>query len=466
MIDRKFRDVHSGHGYLKIENNELIAGIKSSRLVSIFAEYWMVNAVGRPLSYFCGSSIVHHPAQELESSSLLEEKSSDGEEVLEENKGMQEYNYLCFCRDPRESRQTKCILQTRDSELSEPFCLDNVGQFGSIELKEHHISGNIQESKESKDNKPLRRFDIGLHIKLATGRFNRTKIITFTPKYVIVNQLPYDILIGQNGEDSKLATRLESGKRIGWVWSNCLVKHPRLTFRHEANNSQWSGGFEVNSIGDFYVQVSYTNNDVAEIVTDIVHVDITQVDAIGVVMLSQTPHNMAPYLLVNRCAKQTIRYTQENVNMWLDLRPGEQKPFCWYEPYEQHRLVISTEEAEIRAQQKNRSDRITDVAKITAAGVGTLVSAPATLVLAAAYMGHQVLTQNSAPKYKQSYVIDRLGPQSRLKALNGSEVHVAVIPQNTIRMIILSDFPIKGLVSVRTRVKKNYCFFLLSLLFS
>lgn len=77
-----------------------------------------------------------------------------------------------------------------DSELSDQFSIDTVGSHGAVKCKGPKID-----------------YQVGVTIDLSS--FNITRIVTFTPFYMIENKSKYRIAVAEEGNDKWLSLDLE-----------------------------------------------------------------------------------------------------------------------------------------------------------------------------------------------------------------------------------------------------------------
>lgn len=70
---------------------------------------------------------------------------------------------------------------------------------------------------------PLQRFDFCVQSNVGPGVFARTKVITLTPRYVMVNNLEETLEYGQRGV--KVTWRLAPGGRAPFYWDDTNAKY-------------------------------------------------------------------------------------------------------------------------------------------------------------------------------------------------------------------------------------------------
>lgn len=89
-------------------------------------------------------------------------------------------------RDRRNGKTTKIKIKALDFKESMDIDLNSIGLSGTITL---------ESSNTNKDLKNKQQLQFGVKIGLAPVPFNKTTVLTITPRYVIVNKLDYAVLV-------------------------------------------------------------------------------------------------------------------------------------------------------------------------------------------------------------------------------------------------------------------------------
>ncbi|NXA14439.1 VP13A protein, partial [Sapayoa aenigma] len=126
-------------------------------VIAIHSPYWMVNKTGRMLQYKADGIHRKHPPDYKKP--------------------------LLFSFQPKNFLQNnKVQLRVTDSELSDHFSLDTVGSHGSVKCKSH--------KKE---------YQVGITIN--NSSFNITRIVTFTPFFMVSNRSKYTLEVAEEGKE-------------------------------------------------------------------------------------------------------------------------------------------------------------------------------------------------------------------------------------------------------------------------
>jgi hypothetical protein len=132
---------------IKCERSEVEA---SSRELSFFADFWLVNTTGLPMSYCVHSS----QWQQLHSAVAIYQPDIDG----------------------------KLCVRVADSHSSTPFAV-NVPTLNQLLPLQSRRSAKL--------------YEIAVTMEVAPGKLGRTTVVTFSPRYLFVNNTAFDIWIRQ-----------------------------------------------------------------------------------------------------------------------------------------------------------------------------------------------------------------------------------------------------------------------------
>ncbi|XP_010192798.1 PREDICTED: vacuolar protein sorting-associated protein 13A-like, partial [Mesitornis unicolor] len=245
-------------------------------VIAIHSPYWMVNKTGRMLQYKADGIHRKHPPDYKKP--------------------------LLFSFQPKNFLQNnKVQLMVTDSELSDQFSLDTVGSHGSVKCKSH--------KKE---------YQVGVTIN--NSSFSITRIVTFTPFFMISNRSKYTLEVAEEGKEkwipivlqqcipfwpendaNKLLVRVENSdlppKRINFdKQENCLLLHLD------------------NKLGGITVDVNLTEHST-------------------VITFSNYHDGAAPFLLINHTKEEIIEYGQSSLSELEDcLQPNKAVLYTWADP--------------------------------------------------------------------------------------------------------------------------------------
>lgn len=128
-------------------------------------------------------------------------------------------------------------LCTRNSSDSIKFNIDKVGQSFLVKIP---LKGRPLED------------DVGVHITEGEGKFNLTKVVTFTPRFIVRNNLDLPLFVKSPANSQ--ATRLNISSTTP-IYGISELEPKKLIICVGDDNSSWSAPFSINDIGEIYLRV-------------------------------------------------------------------------------------------------------------------------------------------------------------------------------------------------------------------
>ncbi|NXA51596.1 VP13A protein, partial [Nothocercus julius] len=245
-------------------------------VIAIHSPYWMVNKTGRMLQYKADGIHRKHPPDYKRP--------------------------LLFSFQPKNFLQNnKVQLMVTDSELSDQFSLDTVGSHGSVKCKSH--------KKE---------YQVGVTIN--NSSFNITRIVTFTPFFMISNRSKYTLEVSEEGKE----------KWIPIVLQQCIPFWPesdanKLLVRVE--NSDLPAK-KINFDKQENCLLLHLDNKFGGII-----VDVNLTEHSTVITFSDYHDGAAPFLLINHTKEEIIEYGQSSLCELEDcLQPNKAVLYTWADP--------------------------------------------------------------------------------------------------------------------------------------
>nr|XP_048691024.1 intermembrane lipid transfer protein VPS13A-like [Caretta caretta] len=238
-------------------------------IIAIHSPYWMVNKTGRMLQYKADGIHRKHPPDYKKP--------------------------LLFSFQPKNFFQNnKVQLMVTDSELSDQFSLDTVGSHGSVKCKSH--------KKE---------YQVGVTID--NSSFNITRIVTFTPFFMITNRSKYTLEVAEEGKEKWIPITFHQGSENQWekeLDGMCIPFWPendsnKLLIRVENSNippKMICFNKQENCT------LLYLDNKLGGII-----VDVNLTEHSTVITLSDYHDGAAPFLLINHTKEEMIEYGQRYV---------------------------------------------------------------------------------------------------------------------------------------------------------
>uniref|UniRef100_A0A8C3I4T9 Vacuolar protein sorting 13 homolog A n=1 Tax=Chrysemys picta bellii TaxID=8478 RepID=A0A8C3I4T9_CHRPI len=267
-------------------------------IIAIHSPYWMVNKTGRMLQYKADGIHRKHPPDYKKP--------------------------LLFSFQPKNFFQNnKVQLMVTDSELSDQFSLDTVGSHGSVKCKSH--------KKE---------YHVGVTID--NSSFNITRIVTFTPFFMVANRSKYTLEVAEEGKE----------KWIPITFQQCIPFWPendsnKLLIRVENSNippKMICFNKQENCT------LLYLDNKLGGII-----VDVNLTEHSTVITLSDYHDGAAPFLLINHTKEEMIEYGQSSLNVMEDhLMPNKAVLYTWADPVGSRKLKWKCGKCNGEVTQKDR----------------------------------------------------------------------------------------------------------------
>ncbi|XP_051657265.1 intermembrane lipid transfer protein VPS13A isoform X1 [Manacus candei] len=252
-------------------------------VIAIHSPYWMVNKTGRMLQYKADGIHRKHPPDYKKP--------------------------LLFSFQPKNFLQNnKVQLRVTDSELSDHFSLDTVGSHGSVKCKSH--------KKE---------YQVGVTIN--NSSFNITRIVTFTPFFMISNRSKYTLEVAEEGKE----------KWIPLVLQQCIPFWPendanKLLVRVENSDLPPK---KINFDQQENCLLLHLDNKLGGIT-----VDVNLTEHSTVITFSDYHDGAAPFLLINHTNDEIIEYGQSSLSELEDcLQPNKAVLYTWADPAGSRKLT-------------------------------------------------------------------------------------------------------------------------------
>ncbi|XP_057221542.1 intermembrane lipid transfer protein VPS13A isoform X2 [Malurus melanocephalus] len=245
-------------------------------IIAVHSPYWMVNKTGRMLQYKADGIHRKHPPDYKKP--------------------------LLFSFQPKNFLQNnKVQLRVTDSELSDQFSLDTVGSHGSVKCKSHKME-----------------YQVGVTIN--NSSFNITRIVTFTPFFMISNRSKYTLEVAEEGKE----------KWIPIVLQQCIPFWPendanKLLVRVENSDLPPK---KINFDQQENCLLLHLDNKLGGIA-----VDVNLTEHSTVITFSDYHDGAAPFLLINHTKEEIIEYGQSSLSELEDcLQPNKAVLYTWADP--------------------------------------------------------------------------------------------------------------------------------------
>lgn len=138
-----------------------------------------------------------------------------------------------FDSDDRGNRAT---IRVGDSKWSEPLSFDTLGKDSDVTIPSSTRQSEIH---------------VGLHISEGPGKYQMTKIVTLTPRFIINNKLSYDLQI----KDSGSTLIVVGAKSLQPLHFLRRAEQQQLSASFQGSSSVWSAPFNIENIGCTFLRM-------------------------------------------------------------------------------------------------------------------------------------------------------------------------------------------------------------------
>uniref|UniRef100_A0A2K5EP98 Vacuolar protein sorting 13 homolog A n=1 Tax=Aotus nancymaae TaxID=37293 RepID=A0A2K5EP98_AOTNA len=245
-------------------------------VVAFHSPYWMVNKTGRMLQYKADGIHRKHPPDYKKP--------------------------VLFSFQPNHFfNNNKVQLMVTDSELSDQFSIDTVGSHGAVKCKGLKME-----------------YQVGVTIDLSS--FNITRIVTFTPFYMIKNKSKYHISVAEEG----------SGKWLSLDLEQCIPFWPedaasKLLIQVEKSKDPPKRIYFNKQENCILLRL---DNELGGIIAE-----VNLAEHSTVITFLDYHDGAATFLLINHTKNELIQYHQSSLSEIEDsLPPGKAVFYTWADP--------------------------------------------------------------------------------------------------------------------------------------
>lgn len=326
-IDMAPTRTNAHHLYVNLHNRVNSRGI---RKVSVFAQFWMLNHTGLPLFFKqvppdpkenTGEIKVIRKYAQLESLDPKDWYGEGGELFGESEHFKQLAQPTMFAYHKRDIAGNKASVKIADSKWAKPFSLETAGTTGVVEIQD----------KEKSYKKKRIQFELGVDIDFAPGKYGRTKVVTFTPRLVLVNHLDEPIYYKQKGF-ADMQYILPANSRLPFHWLD-LTKENREIAVCRGEDWHWTGPFSVDTIGTLVIKCRTRGGEVWLMKAEV------KLEKATCFVIFYGEEKLPPYKITNWTSYPLTIY-QKAVGIPQVLASLETVPYCWDAPSRKHELTV------------------------------------------------------------------------------------------------------------------------------
>ena len=182
---------------------------------SIYSPYVMLNKTGLDM-FFKAKSLIHS-AREVA-----------GQQA--ENRRGKTVKPFMFSYGKYEPRN-RALIKIGRSEWSRPLSFEALGSIFEVVVPSDNQNEEIH---------------VGVGVDQGSGKYSLTKVVTFTPRFVVHNKLDQDILFREPGSPHKVTLASRQRAPLHFLRK---VPEKQLTIAYSSGQANWSSPFNIQSIG-------------------------------------------------------------------------------------------------------------------------------------------------------------------------------------------------------------------------
>lgn len=224
-------------------HNAVLPGHRSSRVIGVYAPIVLVNKTALPLQFRQAGGLSSGPSAttSASASTLLSVASEDDaagsastNEVLAQT-AVQLFSFRSSSVAPR-----LAVRVSGQTQYSAGFGIA-AGSTGEAQLKGVSGAGGVQ---------------LGVAMRLGSGRFFCSKVITFSPRFVIANRTGYALEVRAADSETAAALLVDNDARLPFHFDakSRLVRVRLHRVFAGGDGGAWSVPFGVNDVGDVFVR--------------------------------------------------------------------------------------------------------------------------------------------------------------------------------------------------------------------
>ncbi len=292
--------------------------VSGTRTVSVYSKYWLVNRTGLPIQYRAAS--VEHVTAGLRAIDAPNTDPHLDPKLWYRTVDRSALNQLVLYSglDPMQSKN-RLNVQVSDSQWSQELNIDTVGWSGAIQVSQATHSYTLVTS-----------------IQLATpSKYFRTKVVTFAPRYVLVNHTGHVLYYRQ--EHTEHVYSLAPYEQLPFhPLTTAQGSSCKLSVTPRPDEWLWSGYFAVDKLGELSVNIRDSTHQIKKLM----RVEVTVAHGTNFITLRAESVQHPPYRIDNHSPETVLVYQKGHKHMAQQLTPYESQPYAWEQPAMPHVLVI------------------------------------------------------------------------------------------------------------------------------
>ncbi|KAJ9635099.1 Vacuolar protein sorting-associated protein 13 [Coniosporium tulheliwenetii] len=141
---------------------------------------------------------------------------------------------------PTDDRKNRALIKVGDSNWSKPQSFDAIGSSYAVTLPS--AQGRTE-------------MHVGVDVREGEGKYNLTKVVTITPRFIVKNKMDETINVREPGAGSSDMMELKPGELLPVRWLRQGAGQ-QLCLCFPGVNNQWSSPFNISNVGNVHVKLA------------------------------------------------------------------------------------------------------------------------------------------------------------------------------------------------------------------
>ncbi|CAG8536787.1 2817_t:CDS:10, partial [Racocetra persica] len=292
---------------------------------SIYSPYVMINKTGLDMAF--RSKSLFQSAKDAAGQGFVSSKE----------KSPQVAPYMFSYAD--DSNQNRALLKVGDSEWSRPQSFEAVGTFLEVVIPS---TSNAEE------------IHLGVSVQEGHQKYKLTKIVTFTPRFIIKNNLNEDIIFREPELKGEICVKSKDRVPLHFLKHDAARQ---LVIRYH-NSTSWSAPINIDELGRVHLKLEKSDHELDLIRTEILLEDAT------IFVIFNKEEGIWPFRVENYSDVVVVFYQQEpsrrestqpSSPKKFTLEPKNASPYSWdYPALKEKRLVLKV----------NNNERVVNIQEI------------------------------------------------------------------------------------------------------
>ncbi|EAR98864.2 PH domain protein (macronuclear) [Tetrahymena thermophila SB210] len=285
------------------------------------------------LYIYCKGYLINESPQKLNIYTSIQKKKSECRIVGGQNQIYEEEslntNFILFGNDTGEQLS---IQDYKYDKISQPV---SIGGVGTTQLDLYTLNDFLIPIYQT----------VGVNVSIKNVDYDQklfSKVITISPRFILVNKTGHQIYIKQKGYDDKV-TAIEKDTRIPLFWyDQSESRFLSIKLQEEANEWNWSGNLNVQELGTVNFMVRSTQDKLNVV---FLRTDVRSDDSNIYIVIEKVSDKEKPYLIQNLTSSVTINLYDFNVSLlplsenYDSAQLDQQYHFSWEHPFDREKKL-------------------------------------------------------------------------------------------------------------------------------